>query len=347
MKLTPSAAQKVSTLLTKQGRPNGVLRVAVVGGGNYVSQIYTWRSAPEGLDVGNLVAGNPFNSMWGAIVQRLYRITHMDPFVGPIWFGVVPSILLLITWSTWRGRADTRIWKAVGVVFLLWALGPHLSVFGINTALPLPQLLLRYIPVVSNARIPNHAVIVVYLAVAVLLAIALSTAWIYRSTRWMTAIAALVLIDFVAAPIPTVALERPPIYETLAALPDGGLLEIPFGIRDGFGEHGSFDPRSLYYQSIHHKPIVGGYTSRISPVTLADYNNSPVLNALMRLSASNEPIVLPPDAGKQATDFLKSRGVRYVVINTEKANAAVRQYVGLMSLRLVSSDRTHQLFEIE
>jgi iron-sulfur cluster assembly protein len=33
IKLTPSAAKKVSSLLTKQGRPNGVLRVAVVGGG--------------------------------------------------------------------------------------------------------------------------------------------------------------------------------------------------------------------------------------------------------------------------------------------------------------------------
>jgi len=33
VKLTLSAAGKVSTLLTKQGRANGVLRVAVVGGG--------------------------------------------------------------------------------------------------------------------------------------------------------------------------------------------------------------------------------------------------------------------------------------------------------------------------
>src|SRR5215468_2418153 len=33
VKLTTSAAQKVSSLLTKQGRPKGVLRVAVVGGG--------------------------------------------------------------------------------------------------------------------------------------------------------------------------------------------------------------------------------------------------------------------------------------------------------------------------
>jgi iron-sulfur cluster assembly protein len=33
VKLTPSAAQKVSALLAEKGKPNGVLRVAVVGGG--------------------------------------------------------------------------------------------------------------------------------------------------------------------------------------------------------------------------------------------------------------------------------------------------------------------------
>ena len=33
IKLTENAAKKVGTLLTKQGRPNGVLRVAVIGGG--------------------------------------------------------------------------------------------------------------------------------------------------------------------------------------------------------------------------------------------------------------------------------------------------------------------------
>ncbi len=33
IKVTPSAAKRVSGLLTKQGRPSGVLRVAVIGGG--------------------------------------------------------------------------------------------------------------------------------------------------------------------------------------------------------------------------------------------------------------------------------------------------------------------------
>src|ERR1051325_9805056 len=33
IKVTPSAAHRVTTLLQKQGRPNGVLRVSVIGGG--------------------------------------------------------------------------------------------------------------------------------------------------------------------------------------------------------------------------------------------------------------------------------------------------------------------------
>src|SRR5881392_1686158 len=33
VKVSPNAARKVSTLLQRQNRPNGVLRVAVVGGG--------------------------------------------------------------------------------------------------------------------------------------------------------------------------------------------------------------------------------------------------------------------------------------------------------------------------
>ncbi len=33
IKITANAAKKVGSLLTKQGRPNGVLRVAVIGGG--------------------------------------------------------------------------------------------------------------------------------------------------------------------------------------------------------------------------------------------------------------------------------------------------------------------------
>jgi iron-sulfur cluster assembly protein len=52
VKLTPNAAKKVSTLLTKQGRANGVLRVAVVGGGcSGLSYKMDLQDAPANRDI--------------------------------------------------------------------------------------------------------------------------------------------------------------------------------------------------------------------------------------------------------------------------------------------------------
>src|SRR5581483_5432951 len=45
-------------------------RLAVAG--RYVTQTYFWRSAPRGIDVATLVAGNPFHWLLGAAVSRLY-----------------------------------------------------------------------------------------------------------------------------------------------------------------------------------------------------------------------------------------------------------------------------------
>src|SRR6185503_20678622 len=85
------------------------------------------------------------------------------------WLGVVPLALLAATWRrTPRWTRDP--WAIVGLVFLIWALGPFLTFASFETGLVLPQALLRYLPVISNARIPGRALIVVQLAAAVLCA---------------------------------------------------------------------------------------------------------------------------------------------------------------------------------
>ena len=63
-------------------------------------------------------------------------------------------------------------WLTFG--FALLALGPFVIVAGVNTHVPGPWALLRYVPVVGAARMPTRFAIVAALGIAVLLAGALA-----------------------------------------------------------------------------------------------------------------------------------------------------------------------------
>lgn len=318
--------------------------LAVWRAGQYVSQVYFWRSAPAGMDAGALVLGNPFNAFWGQPVTWLYSALGVFAFDGPAWLGVAP-LVLLATRSSWAG-ARSRLWLLVSAVFFLWALGPYLLLFGINTGLPMPGILLRFIPIVSNARIPGRAVVFVVLATAMLLALAAASSSRLRATGRVAALLALVLVDFWPRELPLHHLETPKIYEQLALLPAGGLLEIPLGIRDSFGEEGRIDTNVMYFQSVHRKPIVGGYVSRIPPSIRQTFTDSPVLQALLKLSAGDVRGA-PNVTGDDVRDFMRRAGVKYVAIDTRIATAQVRSLVLSMPLTLLGRDERRQLYRIE
>src|SRR5262249_12721528 len=56
--------------------------------GEYVSHTYFWRSAPEGIDLAGLIAGNPYHSILGSFVQQLYRLWHIDLIEAVSWLGL-------------------------------------------------------------------------------------------------------------------------------------------------------------------------------------------------------------------------------------------------------------------
>ena len=313
--------------------------------GEYATQAYHWRSAPAGVDLAGLVAGNPFSLVMGEPVRRLYETAGLDPQAEIAWLGVTPLVLLIATRRQWWTSAHARFWVLVLIAFFAWAAGPYVSVLGIHTGLHSPQLLLRYVPIVSNARLPGHAVVMVSLAVAILLALAIATTRVGRSRALSAGVLALILIESWPRPLPLLALDRPPVYDALAAAPPGAVLEIPVGIRDGFGAEGRIDSSVLYYQTIHAKPIVGGYVSRLPPSLVREFHESPVLSTLLRLSGG-ESVPLPPDAGTAAAGALTRSGVRYVVVNTAMASPPVQAFVASMPLTRIAGDGVRELYQL-
>ena len=307
--------------------------------GRYVSQTYFWRSAPRGIDALAPLVGNPFHPLYGRAVSGIYDVLGLDRIEAVGWLGVVPLVVLLMNRGQWFDTEEARRWKAVLVVFAIWALGPFLTVAGFDTALPLPQALARFVPLVDNARMPGRAIVCVYLALGVLMALRMAASAGRPAIRW--ALLALLAIDYLHAPIPLTALDRPAVYEQLATIPDtGAVIEVPFGIGDGLSRgRGSQDRRLLYNATIHGHPVVGGYIGRMPPDVAMIYDAMPVVGNLLRLSNGEDAVQEP---ASMSVPF------RYLVLDTSAASQELIDYVHrTLDMDLIASGDGKQLYAVQ
>ncbi|HEY0284548.1 MAG TPA: hypothetical protein VGC23_04110 [Vicinamibacterales bacterium] len=324
--------------------------------GRYVSQTYFWRSAPRGIDALAPLAGNPFHPVYGGAVSALYERLGLDRIEAVGWLGIVPVVVLLIGRGTWFDREEARRWKVVLIVFAIWALGPFLTVAGIDMGLPLPQALARVVALVENARMPGRAMVCVYLALGVLMTLrvatvkgvatasaapAASVAQGFSPVR-VWALIALLALDYLHAPIPLTALDRPAVYEQLASIPDNGaVIEVPFGIGDGLSTgRGSQDRRLLYHATIHGHPVVGGYIGRMPPLVAQAYDAMPVVGNLLRLSNGEEEI--------EERDLTGRLPFRYLVLDVNTATPELIEYVRrTLDMDLISSGGGRELYAVQ
>lgn len=186
----------------------------------------------------------------------------------------------------------------------------------------------------------------VYLAVAVLLAMAIASTWVRTHRGALAGIASLILVDFVAAPISLTPLSPSAIDERLAHLPDGAVLEVPLGIGDGFGGYGDLDYRTIYSQTVHGHPTVGGFVARMSTPLKERYLDTPALATLLRLSSPTDNAPSSADADSAETlQFMRAHNVRFVMLH-RRAPAPLRDYVLRLPVRPVASDGDAELYEL-
>jgi hypothetical protein len=215
---------------------------------------------------------------------------------------------------------------------------------------PGPWALLRYAPMIGLARSPSRFAVVVSLLVAVLFGLALTA----LSRRWPAArrplqAAVTVLLLFELAPVPRqlYAGAVPAVFHQIAAdpRPDVRVLALPFGLRDGTSSLGSFNPLTQYQQTVHGKPLVGGYLSRLTAEQKRFHRRFPILHALMN-GSEGHPITDEERTRAYAVrdTFLERSRIGYVVINERDTSPEVRAFaVDLLRLRCIAASDGYTL----
>lgn len=301
--------------------------------GRFVSPPIFWRSSPRGVDLLSFFAPNPQHPL---VLQFTPNQQRLAPTVFVEYTASLSLIALcVIAIAAWRaGYRPRKGWIAIAVGFALLALGPFVIVGGVNTYIPGPWALLRYLPGFGLARMPSRFAIVALLGVAVLFAGALAaigSRWPQRRRHIGAVVGVLLLIELWPVPRPLYSAAVSSLYDRIAADPRPvRVLVLPFGVRDGVWETGNFRPRTQFNQTRHGKALIGGYLSRISEGRVdrmrQDY---PTLDALIKLSEPN-PIGPEVKATLDARgDRLMAQGeVGYVVIDSrfipaERAQLAI------------------------
>jgi hypothetical protein len=290
--------------------------------GRYVSPPVYWRSSPRGVDLLGLFEFNPNHALARAWLDR----QTLAPTVFVEYTAALSLVALaVVAVALWRGRFHPLsgwIWLTAGSAAL--ALGPFVHVGGVNTHVPGPWALLRYLPLIGAARAPTRFAVLAALGLAILFAAALAALgerYPNRRTLMGALVGALLMFELAPAPRTLYSAAVPAFYHLVAAdQRPVRLLELPYGVRDGVSSVGDFSARYQFYQTVHGKQLLGGYLSRISSRRVRELREQPTLDALIRMSEGD--VLAPEEAAyirSIAPRFIEQSRLGYVVIDRQRS----------------------------
>ncbi len=295
-----------------------------------------WGDADKlSADLAGLVtptALHPWGGDWADTLRQTREGTARFRDVNTVFLGWTGLALALL--GAVRYRRRLAAWIAAFVAFTLFSLGPLLQINGrslfdldgLETTVPLPFILLHYIPIVKANRVPNRFSVVLMLALAVLAGF--GALWLLQGARnkmqdarWLPAtcyllLATFILFEHLSIPLPLTDARIPPVYEPLAAEPDDfAILQLPLGWRNSFGVQGAENTRTQYYQTYHHKRLLSGNISRNPPFKFDYFRRVPILDSLITIQTYGQV-----DAQRRAADraaaaeFVRFYDIRYVIV---------------------------------
>lgn len=243
-------------------------------------------------------------STWGALWCRgIWKTWMGNASEHSAFLGY--SVVALGIYACVRVRAS-RFWGVVAIIGAVLALGPHLTVLGRSLAVPLPYLVLhRWVPFFSFTGMPARFAFVTVIGTAVMAAYGMQAieARLQRGRRVLGAAIPMLLVglEFLTVPYPVTSIRVPDFYHRMAA--DGesyAIIDAPM------------IEWILYYQTVHGKPMIGGYVTRPPAENYRFLTEMPVVATL----ALNAPAA-GPEATRGALDMLRGWNVRYIITHGE------------------------------
>jgi hypothetical protein len=309
-----------------------------------------WRSSPSGLDLLSYVLPNPYHLLAPAGVARWLSAqpNGLIDSVGAVSWVSLGTILFA---TARRGFRPARGWVIFTVTFGLLSLGPFIHVAGFNTFIPTPWALLRYAPIIGAARMPGRFAVLASMGVAMLCAMAVHRIRQTSVRPDAVGIGLVVLLAIELLPLsrPLSSAAIPDINRVIAAdRRDVRVLNLPFGLRDGVSSRGDQTSSYQFFQTLHEKPLVGGYLSRLPPNAIEHYRQIPLISELLDLSEG-----LPVDPHRARAALAQTPASRaalnigWVVIDTQRAsNDLVKFASDAFNLTLVESDGRWNLYRV-
>jgi|CXWL01.1.fsa_nt_gi membrane protein YdbS with pleckstrin-like domain len=289
-----------------------------------------WRSSPQGVDLLAFFMPNPTHPLMREIVEPWMARERADAFVEGVASWTVIGILLMGFLALFRRGVVPRFWVVCTSVFAALALGPFIVVGGVDTYVPGPWALLRFVPGIGMVRSPTRFAVMAMLGVAVVTACLLSSARLGRRRGWALLGIGLALgLETFGPPRRLFRARLPERYELVAAdRCDVAVLRLPTGIKDGTRERGHFSSRDQFRQALHGKRLVGGYLSRVDDHVVEAYNAHPTLNALLDLSEGKS---ITPEARalglKEARTLSRKLGLGFIALDKTATSEELRDFV--------------------
>lgn len=357
LRLRPDFALVPSVRLLLIGLASGTMLLAPllvalarrVLDGRFTSPPVLWRSSPPGVDLLAFLMPNPSHALFGEPYHQWLARIRADGFVENA-ASLTLTAIAVVGLAYWRRLPMPRAWLGFTVFFGALALGPFVWVGGFNMALPTPWTLLRYLPGVGLVRSPTRFAIVVMLGFAVLFAIALrelaARATPARRLALLGGVGALLAFELAPLPRTLYAADVPLLYAAVAADPcDVRVLELPFGLRDGTRSVGDFSALAQFHQTLHGKPLLGGYLSRISERRVAENRRFPFTSALITLSEGRALTADAAARARRAAGFFERRTrLGFVVIDRSRASRKLRRFaIGALELERIDEQWPYEL----